>query len=64
MGGMPHTTNNIQKMIAELGSILTYHKDRNGKSDMSSLANFVVSADAVFVLIDNFSHHRALEAKK
>ena len=61
---MPDTANNIQKMIAKMGSILTYHKDRNSKSEMSSLANFVLSADAFFVLIDNFSHHRTLESKK
>jgi hypothetical protein len=31
---------------------------------MSSLANLVAHADAVFVPMDNVSHHSALEAKK
>ena len=47
-----------------MGSIQTYYKGRSGKSEMSTLANFVLCADAVFVPIDKFSHHSAVEAKK
>ena len=64
VGGMPHTASNIQKLIAKMGGTLTYHKGGNGKSEMSALANLVANADAVFVPMDNVSHHSALEAKK
>ena len=64
VGGMPHTAGNMQKMIAQMGGNLAYHNGGSGKSDMSSLANLVANADAVFVPMDNVSHHSALEAKK
>ncbi len=64
VGGMPHTAGNIQKMIAKMGGTLLYHNGGNGKSEMSSLAALVANADAVFVPMDNVSHHSALEAKK
>ena len=64
VGGMPHTAGNIQKMIAKMGGTLSYHNGGSGKSEMSSLAALVANADAVFVPMDNVSHHSALEAKK
>ncbi len=64
VGGMPNTAGNIQKMIAKMGGRLSYHNGGSGKSEMSSLANLVANADAVFVPMDNVSHHSALEAKK
>ena len=51
-------------MIAKMGGTLSYHNGGSGKSEMSSLAALVANADAVFVPMDNVSHHSALEAKK
>ncbi len=64
VGGIPHTANNIQNMINKMGGRLIYHEGGNGRSAMSSLAKLVATADAVFVPMDNVSHHSALEAKK
>lgn len=64
VGGLPHTAGNIQKMINKMGGELIHHDGGNGKLAMSSLANLVAHADAVFVPMDNVSHHSALEAKK
>ena len=46
---MPHTAINIQKIVIEMGGILTYQEGRNGDSEISLLANLVASTDAVFL---------------